>query len=177
MSLLKRMNGAPQTHDDEPSAKTPVPVGPGPRQGQAVRKSAADYQTTDAPSASPMSPAARRAGTLVPPAVIRVPGVQRESHREIKVRLLDRIVADIDPKLDLTDQAGIRREIDDAFGRAVGAESVVLTRAERKRLLEEITDEVIGLGPLEPLLIDDSITEVMVNGPGRSTSNAKGALS
>ena len=176
MSLLKRMNGAAQTHDDEPSAKAPVPVGPGPRQGQAVRESGAEYQTKDAISASPISSAAARAGALVPPAVTRVPGVQRESHRDIKVRLLDRIVADIDPKLDLTDQAGVRREIDDAFGRAVEAESVVLTRAERKRLLEEITDEVIGFGPLEPLLIDESITEVMVNGPERVYVEREGRL-
>ena len=45
------------------------------------------------------------------------------------------------------------------------AEGLALTRAERTRMLEQITDEIIGLGPLEPLLRDESITEVMVNGP------------
>jgi len=165
MSLLKRINGAEQAHDEKPPAKAPVPVGPGLRDGQAVRESPAEYTAADAPAASPLGPAAVRAAALVPSTVIRVPGVERESHRETKARLLGHIVADIDPKLDLADHAGMRREIEDAFGRAVEAESLALTRAERKRLLEEITDEVIGLGPLEPLLIDDTVTEVMVNGP------------
>ena len=47
----------------------------------------------------------------------------------------------------------------------VESELRALTRAERVRMLEQITDEIVGLGPLEPLLRDESITEVMVNGP------------
>jgi pilus assembly protein CpaF len=42
---------------------------------------------------------------------------------------------------------------------------MALTRAERVRMLEQITDEIVGLGPLEPLLRDESVTEIMVNGP------------
>ncbi len=38
-----------------------------------------------------------------------------------------------------------------------------LTREERRRIVREITDDILGYGPLEPLLNDDSITEVMVN--------------
>ncbi|NOR82246.1 MAG: CpaF family protein, partial [Ardenticatenales bacterium] len=44
-------------------------------------------------------------------------------------------------------------------------ENIVLSRSERRRLFEQIVAEILGLGPLEPLLADDSITEVMVNGP------------
>ena len=40
-----------------------------------------------------------------------------------------------------------------------------LSRAERMALVDDICDELLGLGPLEPLLKDDSITEIMVNGP------------
>src|SRR5438034_10353197 len=38
-----------------------------------------------------------------------------------------------------------------------------LTREERRRIVREITDDILGYGPLEPLLRDDSVTEVMVN--------------
>ena len=38
-----------------------------------------------------------------------------------------------------------------------------LTRDERKQIVREITDDILGYGPLEPLLRDDSVTEVMVN--------------
>jgi pilus assembly protein CpaF len=44
-------------------------------------------------------------------------------------------------------------------------ESIVLGRAERQRLFEAIVAEILGFGPLEPLLADDTITEIMVNGP------------
>src|SRR6187401_1384406 len=89
----------------------------------------------------------------------------RESFRDAKFRIQQRVISDLDPKLDLTNQVEVRREIEEAFGRALDAEGLALTRAERTRMLEQITDEIVGLGPLEPLLRDESITEVMVNGP------------
>ena len=89
----------------------------------------------------------------------------RESFRDAKFRIQQRVIQDLDPKLDLSNQVEVRREIEEAFGRALDSEGLALTRAERTRMLEQITDEIIGLGPLEPLLRDESITEVMVNGP------------
>ncbi len=89
----------------------------------------------------------------------------RESFRDAKFRIQQRVIGDIDPKLDLANAVEVRREIEEAFGRALDAEGLALTRAERTRMLEQITDEIVGLGPLEPLLRDESITEVMVNGP------------
>ena len=47
----------------------------------------------------------------------------------------------------------------------VEARSLPLNRIEREQLVEEILDEVLGLGPLEPLLRDDSITDILINGP------------
>ena len=76
-----------------------------------------------------------------------------------------RVIADLDPKLDLSNQVEVRRQIEEIFSIAVDEEGLALTRAERVRMLEQITDEIVGLGPLEPLLRDESITEVMVNGP------------
>src|SRR3954464_5012789 len=89
----------------------------------------------------------------------------RESFRDAKFRIQQRVIQELDPKLDLSNQVEVRREIEEAFGRALDSEGLALTRAERTRMLEQITDEIIGLGPLEPLLRDESITEVMVNGP------------
>src|SRR3954447_15894269 len=89
----------------------------------------------------------------------------RESFRDAKFRIQQRVIQELDPKLDLSNQVEVRREIEEAFGRALDSEGLALTRTERTRMLEQITDEIIGLGPLEPLLRDESITEVMVNGP------------
>ena len=101
---------------------------------------------------------------MMPPRVLpQVP--VRESFRDTKFRIQQRVIADLDPKLDLTNQVEVRRQIEEIFSIAVDEEGLALTRAERVRMLEQITDEIVGLGPLEPLLRDESITEVMVNGP------------
>jgi pilus assembly protein CpaF len=89
----------------------------------------------------------------------------RESFRDVKFRVQNRVIQDLDPKLDLSNQVEVRRQIEEIFGKVIDEEGLALTRAERVRMLEQITDEIIGLGPLEPLLRDESITEIMVNGP------------
>ncbi|MEP7379043.1 MAG: CpaF family protein [Chloroflexota bacterium] len=100
----------------------------------------------------------------------------RESFRDAKFRIQQRVIGDIDPKLDLANAVEVRREIEGAFSRALDAEGLALTRAERTRMLEQITDEIVGLGPLEPLLRDESITEVMVNGPRQVYIERSGKL-
>ena len=89
----------------------------------------------------------------------------RESFREAKFRVQNRLVNELDPKLDLSNQVEVRRQIEELFGKIADEEGLALTRAERVRMLEQITDEILGLGPLEPLLRDETLTEVMVNGP------------
>ena len=78
----------------------------------------------------------------------------RESFRDVKFRIQSRVIQDLDPKLDLSNQVEVRRQIEEIFGKVIDEEGLALTRAERVRMLEQITDEIIGLGPLEPLLRD-----------------------
>ena len=108
-------------------------------------------------------------GDAAPPSAIAAARLgaapARESLREAKARIQSRVISDLDPRLDLSNQLEVRRQIEELFSRIVEDEGLALTRAERVRMLEQITDEIIGLGPLEPLLRDESITEIMVNGP------------
>ncbi|MEX2184258.1 MAG: CpaF family protein, partial [Chloroflexota bacterium] len=96
--------------------------------------------------------------------------------RDVKFRIQNRVIQDLDPKLDLSNQVEVRRQIEEIFGKVIDEEGLALTRAERVRMLEQITDEIIGLGPLEPLLRDESITEVMVNGPRQVYIERSGKL-
>jgi pilus assembly protein CpaF len=57
-----------------------------------------------------------------------------------------------------------RARLERVVGRMVSREGPVLTTAERSRLIRRVVDEAVGLGVLEPLLADDSVTEIMVNG-------------
>src|SRR5207244_4145906 len=100
----------------------------------------------------------------------------RESFREAKYRVQNRLVNELDPKLDLTNQVEVRRQIEELFGKIADEEGLALTRAERVRMLEQITDEILGLGPLEPLLRDETVTEVMVNGPQQVYIEREGRL-
>jgi pilus assembly protein CpaF len=100
----------------------------------------------------------------------------RESFRDLKFRIQGRVVQELDPRLDLENQVEVRRQIEEAFSRIVDEEGLALTRAERIRMLEQITDEIIGLGPLEPLLRDETITEIMVNGPRQVYVEREGRL-
>ncbi|HYN63269.1 MAG TPA: CpaF family protein, partial [Candidatus Limnocylindrales bacterium] len=70
----------------------------------------------------------------------------------------------------------VRRQIEELFGKIADEEGLALTRAERVRMLEQITDEILGLGPLEPLLRDETLTEVMVNGPQQVYIEREGKL-
>ena len=57
--------------------------------------------------------------------------------------------------------------IEELFNAILADEGVELSDEERQRLLEQIIAEILGLGPLEPLLAGDNISEIMVNGPHR----------
>tara|TARA_B100000378_G_scaffold87313_1_gene69060 strand:- start:27586 stop:28962 length:1377 start_codon:yes stop_codon:yes gene_type:complete len=59
----------------------------------------------------------------------------------------------------------IRTEISEIIGEILLQRHEPLNRSERTALIDDVLDELLGLGPLEPLLQDDSITDILVNGP------------
>jgi len=67
--------------------------------------------------------------------------------------------------MDFSNPDEVRRTVEETFAAVLEAESIVLSRLDRMRLFEAIAAEILGYGPIEPLLKDDTITEIMVNGP------------
>jgi len=59
----------------------------------------------------------------------------------------------------------IRADISDIISELLAERQEALNRAEREALVDDVMDELLGLGPLEPLLQDDSVTDILVNGP------------
>jgi len=159
MSLLKRIERARPAAEGEPQVPATMPT---PTQ----------------------TPATLGPGKVAPPSSGQTTGPRpflgalptRESFREAKYRVQNRLINELDPKLDLTNQVEVRRQIEELFGKIADEEGLALTRAERVRMLEQITDEILGLGPLEPLLRDETITEVMVNGPQQVYIEREGRL-
>jgi pilus assembly protein CpaF len=74
------------------------------------------------------------------------------------------------------DEDDVRRMVRDAVGAFIDEEQVPLTPEERRRLIREIVDEVLGLGPLQRLLDDPDVSEIMVNGPDRIYVERSGRL-
>jgi pilus assembly protein CpaF len=89
---------------------------------------------------------------------------QRDTYFDLKTRVQNKLLAELDPSMDVNQTAEVRRTIEELFENILAEEKIVLSRPERRRLFEQIVAEILGLGPLEPLLADESVTEVMVNG-------------
>ena len=131
-------------------------------------------QSKDQPARPAVPPAA---GSNEPGAVKMSPLPQeRNAFDEIKKRVQDRLLSELDPRLDLSRTAEVRQQVQEVFNSILEAEKIVLSRAERLRLFESIAAEILGYGPIEPLLRDDTITEVMVNGPKQIYIERRGKL-
>ena len=84
---------------------------------------------------------------------------------EIKTRIHHKLLNSLNPdQLRTLNKESVRAQIGSVVERLVGDEGIPMTLAERERVIEEILDEVFGLGPLEPLLKDPTISDIMVNG-------------
>lgn len=102
---------------------------------------------------------------------------KRDTFVDLKTRVQNRLLAELDPGMDVSHTAEVRKSIQELFEQILTEESIVLSRPERHRLFEQIVAEIIGFGPIQPLLEDDDITEVMVNGPKNIYVERKGKLS
>jgi pilus assembly protein CpaF len=125
-------------------------------------------------SAHPQGPAgggnpAAAGTTRLPPPIERkrppTPGPgTRDTYYDLKARVQNKLLSELDPSMDVSQTADVRRTIEELFENILTEEKIVLSRPERRRLFEQIVAEILGLGPLEPLLADETITEIMVNG-------------
>lgn len=89
----------------------------------------------------------------------------RDATVDLKNRIQERLIAELDPSIDIAQTAEVRATIQEMFESMLLEESIVLTRNEKKRLFESIVAEILGFGPLEQYLSMDGVTEIMVNGP------------
>src|SRR2546426_1753759 len=89
---------------------------------------------------------------------------ERAEYQQVKADLHRKILDRLDlEKLGRTPSDAAREEVVLLIRNTVNSEAVPLSFAERERLSREILDEIFGLGPLEPLLKDPSITDILVN--------------
>ncbi len=165
MSLLRRIEqgqNTGNTNNNQPSPAAPAEGQPKPAAGEgqgagggdASRLSSLQARRVSAPITSP----------------------QAGSYFDLKTRVQNKLLAEIDPSMDVTRTDEVRRTIQNLFEQILTEENIVLSRPERARLFEQISAEILGFGPLQSLLEDDTITEIMVNGPKNVYIERKGKV-
>jgi len=147
MSLLKRIEQGQGSNS--PSGQSSDNQG-----GEGSRLSSLQARRVNAPTTSP----------------------QAGSYFDLKTRVQNKLLSELDPSMDITRTDEVRRTIQDLFEQILAEENIVLSRPERARLFEQIAAEILGLGPLQPLLEDDTITEIMVNGAKNIYIERKGKV-
>ncbi len=91
---------------------------------------------------------------------------RKERLAEIKLDMHRALLENLNlAALDHASEAELRDEISQITTEVLQEKGVVLNRDERRTMIADLYDEVKGLGPLEPLLKDDSISDILVNGP------------
>jgi pilus assembly protein CpaF len=96
---------------------------------------------------------------------------------QLKQRIHGKIIAELRDSIDLSDVMSVRREAERLFSRFMGEEDIILNRSERNKLENQVIAEILGYGPIQELINDDNVSEVMVNGPSQVWVEQSGRLS
>jgi pilus assembly protein CpaF len=149
MGLTDRLS----LRQDAADAPVPLPAPDAPARDTAGARSGGDrYRAAGRPGADPVHEVRQR--------------IQRNLAELLGPTLYDEI-ADADE---------LENKVRQTLGELLSREETPLTAADRARIIQEVVDEVLGHGPIEPLLRDPTVTEVMVNGPRRVYVERSGQL-
>ncbi|GJD93682.1 CpaF family protein [Methylobacterium iners] len=144
-----------------------------PPSGAAAPKAPAALLVHDDPATrSPRVEAPRR-----PEPVATVQEKKSEDYFRTKSMIFGALIEAIDlPQLARLDAESAREEIRDIVSEIIGLKNIVLSIAEQEELLDDICNDVLGYGPLEPLLARDDIADIMVNGANRAFIEVGGKI-
>src|SRR5262249_20460231 len=134
-----------------------------------VARTAPPPVEADAAAAAPPPPVVPSAPAPTKPAAPpRVQDQRSEEYYQIKTTIFSALIDTIDlAQLAQLDPESAREEIRDIVNEIISTKAVVMSIAEQESLLQDICNDVLGYGPLEPLLARDDIADIMVNGANR----------
>ena len=143
---------APET--DQRMGKAP----PSPKETVPAAAARLPDPTPASVSSPPLSPA-----RYTPPPVIE--SKRSENYYQVKATIFGALIEAIDlTQLSKLDGESAREEIRDIVNEIIAIKNIVMSIAEQEELLDDICNDVLGYGPLEPLLSRDDISDIMVNG-------------
>lgn len=162
----KRTTGPETSAAPTGVATAPRPAAPRPAAPQASPRAAAARPAE--PAAAPRRPAPAPAAAKPKPRPVSPVGVERSAeYYAIKTTIFNALIDTIDlGQLARLDNATAAEEIRDIVTEIISIKNVAMSIAEQEHLLQDICNDVLGYGPLEPLLARDDIADIMVNGAG-----------
>lgn len=100
-----------------------------------------------------------------------------EHYFAIKTIIINALIDSIDiVQLDRLDPASAREELRDVANEIFAIKNIVLSMSEQEQMLDDICNDILGLGPLEPLLARDDVADIMVNGPNQAFIEVNGLI-
>lgn len=110
------------------------------------------------------------------PVAVKTPAISDEL-AGTKERIFTTLMEQIDlPTASQMDKKELRQQIIDLIGDIVAEQKLIINHQEQQVLAGQIVDDMLGLGPLEPLLKEEAITDIMINGPHQVYVERKGKL-
>jgi pilus assembly protein CpaF len=159
----KRSNDGPAKAPMAPMPKPPATVETVAAEAAPIAPTPASAQ---APAAAPQPEVAAPARRDEPPAKRK--STRNEAYYDTKSQVFSALIDTIDlSQLAKLDAESAREEIRDIVNDIITIKNFALSIAEQEELLDDICNDILGYGPLEPLLARDDIADIMVNGTGK----------
>ncbi len=147
------------------------------RPAKTAEVAAAEKVTPPVPGMPMPQPGARSAAPVAPPPVSSGRQRKTDEYYDLKTQIFGALIDTIDlSQLSKMDMDQAREEIRDIVNDIITVKNVVMSIAEQEELLEDICNDVLGYGPLEPLLARDDIADIMVNGADRIFIEVRGKV-
>jgi len=183
MSLLKRIGSTPPQPSESATSSQSAVVPPPPAPQESWSMPTGGVATAPPSTAEPAphrSALEERVQAATPSYGAVTPGSSNEANQqrllELSLWIVDRIQGSLNNQSDLKRSPESERLLQERFTNYYRQSNSNLSEPQVRQLYEMVMDELFGFGPMEPLLRDDSISEVMVNGPKQVYIEQKGKL-
>ena len=166
---------APAAPDAAPAAQSGA--APKPAAGASMETGRAPIPSDGLGAPLVSAPAATRTPSAINTVPSSVDSRRSETYYEVKGIIFGALIEAIDlAQLARLDADSAREEIRDIVNEIIAIKNIVMSISEQEELLDDICNDVLGFGPLEPLLSRDDISDIMVNGSGTVYIEVKGKI-
>src|SRR5579872_4799330 len=158
-----RQNGAPQAPAQQQAAPAPIPMRP--QQAQAPAPARPAEPERSAPAAEAPRAASlltRTGGGMTRPGLSKMGG-HTNTHVALRGKVHQRLVEELAQDTNSVPPEVVRQRIAEILNDVITEQNMTMSRPDRMRLVEILVNDVLGLGPLEELLANEEVTEIMIN--------------